>query len=314
MHERIKYEPDQSCSGDQEGLLQFLEFPKQDNCGQGYQCSGNIDQRTFGDDFGRAVANAERYQEPLALAVVDLDDFKFLNDRHGHPQGDSFLRRIAAILLDGRVDDRAYRIGGDEFALILTHADAEGATVLASRLLRKAYEAGIKVSVGFSALRFGEPADILRAEADAALYEAKRRGGSQIVGFDEIREVTTVMSNERRASVHRLIEEGRLDTVYQPIWDLNRMSLLGVEALTRPHPDYGLSGPAQAFDIAEQIGRVHQLDVLAITNALTIAPQLPDDALLFLNICPQTLDLSRRQRLAARSQRRRGTSARANRD
>ena len=69
------------------------------------------------------------------------------------------------------------------------------------------------------------------------------------------------------------------------------MSLLGVEALTRPHPDYGLSGPAEAFDIAEQIGRVHQLDVLAITNALTIAPQLPDDALLFLNICPQTLDL-----------------------
>ena len=99
------------------------------------------------------------------------------------------------------------------------------------------------------------------------------------------------MSNERRASVHRLIEEGRLDTVYQPIWDLNRMTLLGVEALTRPHPDYGLSGPAEAFDIAEQIGRVHQLDVLAITNALTIAPQLPDGALLFLNLCPQTLDL-----------------------
>ena len=100
--------------------------------------------RAFGDDFGRAVANAEQYQEPLALAVVDLDDFKFLNDRHGHPQGDTILRRIAAILLDGRVDDRAYRIGGDEFALILTHADAEGATVLASRLLRKAHEAGSK--------------------------------------------------------------------------------------------------------------------------------------------------------------------------
>jgi EAL domain-containing protein (putative c-di-GMP-specific phosphodiesterase class I) len=90
--------------------------------------------------------------------------------------------------------------------------------------------------------------------------------------------------------VRRLIEEGRLSTVFQPIWDFSTDTLLGVEALTRPDPDYGLSGPAEAFDIAEQIGRAHELDVICIKSALAAAPDLPEHALLFFNICPRTLD------------------------
>jgi len=63
------------------------------------------------------------------------------------------------------------------------------------------------------------------------------------------------------ARLRRLIDEGRLTTVFQPIWSLAAESLLGVEALTRPDPSYGLSGPAEAFDIAEELGRVHELDI-----------------------------------------------------
>ena len=110
------------------------------------------------------------------MAVIDLDDFKHTNDRHGHPHGDQVLQQVAGVLRESRAGDRAYRVGGDEFVELLPRADAEGMNVLARRLSRSFGQAGLKVSIGISVLRPGEPADILRAEADAALYEAKRRG------------------------------------------------------------------------------------------------------------------------------------------
>jgi diguanylate cyclase (GGDEF)-like protein len=247
-------------------------------------------QRAFQDEFPQVVAAARRNQDPLALMALDVDEFKFINDRHGHPHGDAILKRVAAVLREGRPGDRAYRIGGDEFALLLPHTDTDGARVLARRLLRNLAEVKLAVTIGVSASRPGQAADLLRAEADAALYEAKRRGGNQVAHFDDIRHEVAVIGADKRAAVRRLIEEGRLTTLYQPIWDFSEETLLGVEALTRPDPDYGLSGPAEAFDIAEQMGRVHDLDVICIKSALAGAPDLPAHALLFLNLCPRTLD------------------------
>jgi diguanylate cyclase (GGDEF)-like protein len=248
-------------------------------------------QRAFQDEFPQAVASAARYEDSFALLLLDVDDFKLINDRNGHPHGDAILKSVAKILRNSRPGDRPYRIGGDEFALSLTHTDAEGARTVAGRLSRDMAEAGIAVSVGASALRPGQHADTLRAEADAALYEAKREGGSRATHFEDIRERVVVTTAEKKEAVVRLIDEGHLETLFQPIWNLDAKTLIGVEALTRPDPSYGLSGPAEAFDIAEQIGRVHQLDVLCIENALRLAPELHPGVLLFLNLSPLTLDL-----------------------
>jgi diguanylate cyclase (GGDEF)-like protein len=248
-------------------------------------------QRAFQDEFPEAVAAAARYQDRFALALLDIDDFKLINDRHGHPHGDAVLKRLAAVLRSARPGDRPYRMGGDEFALSLTHTDADGALTVARRLSRELTDAGIEVSVGVSALRPGQQADTLRAEADAALYESKRQGGNRVTQFEDIRERVVVTTSEKKEAVVRLIEEGRLETLFQPIWNLGANSLLGIEALTRPDRAYGLSGPAEAFDIAEQIGRVHQLDVLCALNALRSAPELQPGVLLFLNLSPITLDL-----------------------
>ena len=247
--------------------------------------------RAFQDEFPQAAASAARYEDPFALALLDVDDFKLINDRQGHPQGDAILKRVAGVLREARPGDRAYRIGGDEFALLLAHTDAEGARVLARRLSRNLTDAGTEVSIGVSALHPGVQADTLRAEADAALYEAKRQGGNRTAHFEDIRERVVVTTSEKKEAVARLIEEGRLETVFQPIWNLDTETLIGVEALTRPDPSYGLSGPAETFDIAEQIGRVHQLDVLCVQSALRCAPKLDQDVLLFLNLSPLTLDL-----------------------
>ncbi|HEY5044267.1 MAG TPA: bifunctional diguanylate cyclase/phosphodiesterase [Solirubrobacteraceae bacterium] len=277
-------------------------------------------QRAFQDELPQAVGAAIRYQDPLALIILDIDDFKFINDRHGHPYGDDVLGRVAEVLREARPGDRPYRIGGDEFALLLAHTDSGGARTLARRLSRSFSEAGVEVSIGVSALRPGRSeapaaggadtlraaggadtlraaggADTLRAEADAALYEAKRQGGNRSAHFDDIRERVIVTTTEKKEAVRRLIDEGRLETVFQPIWDFGTERMLGVEALTRPDPSYGLSGPEEAFDIAAQIGRVRQLDVLCVQSALRVVPELEDDVLLFLNLSPHTLDLDSEQ-------------------
>jgi diguanylate cyclase (GGDEF)-like protein len=262
-------------------------------------------QRAFQDELPQAVASSARYQDPLALVVLDVDDFKFINDHHGHPHGDSVLRHVAEVLREARPGDRPYRIGGDEFALLMAHTDSDGARTLARRLSRSFTEAGIEVSVGVSALRSGglespasgweSPAagraDTLRAEADAALYEAKRQGGHRSAHFDDIRERVVVTSTAKKEAVRALIDEGGLTTVFQPIWDFAAETLMGVEALMRPDPAYGLSGSAEAFDVAEQLGRVHQLDVLCVESALRAVPELRDGVLLFINLSPHTLDL-----------------------
>ncbi len=262
-------------------------------------------QRAFQDELPQAVASAARYQDPLALVVLDVDDFKFINDRRGHPHGDAVLKRVAEVLREARPGDRPYRTGGDEFALLLAHTDSDGARTLARRLSRGFVDAGVEVSIGVSALRSwglqspvagGESpaagrADTLRAEADAALYEAKRQGGNRSAHYNDIRELVVVTSAEKKEAVRALIDEGRLQTVFQPIWDFAAETLLGVEALTRPDASYGLSGPEEAFDIAEQLGRVHQLDVLCVQSALRSVGELEDGVLLFINLSPHTLDL-----------------------
>jgi diguanylate cyclase (GGDEF)-like protein len=248
-------------------------------------------QRAFQDEFPQAVATAGRHQEPVTLAVLDVDDFKHINDRHGHPHGDAILRQVASILRDGRAGDRAYRNGGDEFAAIFSHSDSDAARMLTRRLRRAFAEQGLKISIGIATLRPGESADVLQAEADAALYEAKRLGGDRSVHFDDVREQIVVTSNDRKDAVRYMIEQRGLATVFQPIIDLDTGATIAVEALTRPNEKYDLSGPAEAFDIAEQIGRVHDLDVLCVNTALAHTSELDSDTLLFLNLHPQTLDL-----------------------
>ncbi|MGE0068525.1 MAG: EAL domain-containing protein, partial [Solirubrobacterales bacterium] len=248
--------------------------------------------RAFQDDLELSVSLAERNGDPLALALLDLDDFKQVNDRHGHPEGDALLRRVAEILRNGRTADRPFRIGGDEFALLLQKTDDAGARTLVARLCRTLQEAGVPVSIGVATMRPGEDAKDLRAEADAALYEAKRRGGGSSALFGDIHEHVEITTAAKREAVVRLVDEGCLTTVFQPIWSFDSDRLIGLEALSRPDPAYLLSGPSEAFDVAEQIGSVHELDELCVAVALrSAAAVVPPGALLFLNIAPKTLEL-----------------------
>jgi diguanylate cyclase (GGDEF)-like protein len=248
--------------------------------------------RAFQDELARAVGEASRYDTTMTLALLDIDDFKFENDRHGHQHGDRLLCELAALLRDGRAGDRAFRLGGDEFALLLAHTSEAEADVPLQRI-RSTVErrlSGVSASIGFSAV---EPEDreptSLWGRADAALLEAKRRGGNCIVAAAEVLDSVPVVTIEKVRAVRALIDGGDVDVAFQPIWDLSGTRVLGYEALARPRSSE-LSGPGEAFEIADSIGRGHELDAVCRRATLRVAGELPDGALLFLNVSPQTLE------------------------
>lgn len=149
--------------------------------------TGLLNQRSFQEDLRRAIAHASRTARPLSLAMIDIDNFKEINDRAGHAHGDLVLSQFASVTASLRSHDRCYRIGGDEFALILQDTDAVGAFEAVERL-RTAVAEGVEnatISGGISTTVGGpSQADELCEHADAALYEAKRRGKNQVVIYE----------------------------------------------------------------------------------------------------------------------------------
>ena len=248
--------------------------------------------RAFQDELARAVGESARYGTSVTLALLDIDDFKFENDRHGHQHGDRLLCELSALLRESRAGDRAFRLGGDEFALLLAHTDEAEADVPLGRIRSEVERrlSGVTTSIGFSAVapEDREPST-LWGRADAALLEAKRRGGNAIVAAAEVVDSVPVVTIEKVRAVRALIDAGAVDVAFQPIWDLSGTRVLGYEALARPRSSE-LSGPGEAFEIADSIGRGHELDAVCRRATLRLAGDLPPGALLFLNVSPQSLE------------------------
>jgi diguanylate cyclase (GGDEF)-like protein len=151
--------------------------------------TGALNRRAFGDALGAAVARAARGEGGCAVAVIDIDHFKAINDEHGHAAGDAALCRLTALLTErARATDAVGRLGGEEFAVLLDGTDGDGAAAFADDL-RRALAAGghgpaMTVSVGVAALGDAEGEDAGQAmliAADRALYAAKAAGRDRIV-------------------------------------------------------------------------------------------------------------------------------------
>jgi diguanylate cyclase (GGDEF)-like protein len=161
--------------------------------------TGVANRRRFDEEIRRECRSAARSGQKLSLLMIDIDHFKRLNDAMGHPMGDRRLREVARELsaLSRRSGDLVARYGGEEFAVLLRSTSGEAAAQFAERL-RSGVEqlrleapppgSYVTISVGVSCLRpamDGEPAALI-ADADACLYEAKRRGRNCVVFRDSI--------------------------------------------------------------------------------------------------------------------------------
>ncbi len=248
--------------------------------------------RAFEEELPRAAALALRCNHVISLMLLDLDGFKEANDRFGHAAGDEVLKSASERLSGLREADGAYRLGGDEFAIVLPGTSGPGAEIVARRLLAPiAYDrAAITLSAGIAQLHPGEALTDWRERADIALYEAKRRGGDTAVLFESIDVQTRFVSAHAISRLRNLLAEGRMETAFQPIWDGSTGAIFAFEALARPPLEYGFAGPQEAFDTAQRVGRVVELDRLCLESALAAVRTNELRAQIFLNVTPATLE------------------------
>ena len=254
--------------------------------------TGIGNHRAYQEAIAREMARSNAHGLSLSLALIDVDHFKEVNDTKGHAFGDQVLVRLGQILQRLLHGGQAYRLGGDEFAVILPHM-TQDQVVMVFEGVRRAVQCelfGATISTGVAQFSLCESdADTLKAQADAALYEAKHQGRNAVVPFSAVKEQITILSAQSLHALQCILQEKRLDIVFQPIWIIEQQKLLAVEALSRPTPSSGFPGPQELFDIAERGGHQAELDRLCITSALHSAASLPVETLLFINICPQSL-------------------------
>lgn len=228
-------------------------------------------RRLMDDRIVQLMAQSTRSNSYFALLIIDLDDFKNINDSLGHRIGDKLLielsHRISSSIWHG---DTAARLGGDEFCLLLTSLGEnelqamERARLVAARVLNQISKPFItdgkklitSASIGVTTFR-GESIDPdgLLKQADIAMYEAKKDGKNRISLFNHAMEERVLVRLERQADLRQAISEGSLCVYYQPKVD-QTSKVVGLEALVRwQHPVDGWISPEEFIPIAED----HQL-------------------------------------------------------
>jgi diguanylate cyclase (GGDEF)-like protein len=255
--------------------------------------TGLANHRHFHDRLAEELERARRGRYPLSVVVVDLDHFKRVNDRHGHPVGDELLRAVGTILLAaGREADLVARLGGEEFGIVLPNCDQAGAHAVADRLRAAVARVpgpsrGVTCSAGVASF----PSDARDAVglvelADGALYWAKRSGRDQVRCYDPAH-VSTRSAGEQRAQVADLLARpDGLRAVFQPIVALRGGEVVGHEALAR----FADGAPADVwFARSRRAGLAPQLEAAAIRAALAAGGPPLGRAHLSLNLSPNVL-------------------------
>jgi diguanylate cyclase len=199
------------------------------------------------------------------LALVDLDDFKDINDRLGHAVGDDVLTVVSQRLLGSvRPQDTVARLGGDEFAVLLTGTSARDAqlldrlvTALREPIRAGAYDLLVTASIGLvGGDATIEPSELLR-RADVAMYASKQAGKGRHTRYEPEIDRRTADDAELGARLSTALDRDELYLVYQPIVTLPTGRIIGAEALVRwRHPTHGLVGPDRFIPVAERNGLI----------------------------------------------------------
>lgn len=252
--------------------------------------TGLHNRRAFEEEIERIATRAAGEHGQPALVIVDVDQFKTINDTWGHEHGDQLLCSVAGIMHDAFGDAASiYRIGGDEFAAVSATATREEICRRSehARTLAQERLGGVTLSLG---VVIGEravlDAGMLVQAADAAMYEAKMHGRNLVSIYEPAAPGPPLFPAAKLQAVRDLLVEEDLHAVFQPMWRLDGHSIFAYEALARPAARYGLAGPGQAFEIAERFGRAAELDRLCLRRILASSHELPEDALLFINLSP----------------------------
>jgi diguanylate cyclase (GGDEF)-like protein/PAS domain S-box-containing protein len=232
------------------------------------QLTGLLNRKSFYERFGDIIKQAGRYRSEYtrALLFIDLDNFKDINDSLGHDSGDDLLRQVASSLQDTvRSSDTVFRIGGDEFTIVLSKIEEEtDAAVVAEKILDnflkpfQVLERSIYVSMSIGIAVYpkdGETVETLIKNADTALYEAKKNKNRYQHFTEELQNIA-LEKMKITTSLREAVHAGTFSVKYQPqIEEGNKIA--GAEALLRwEHPELGHVSPARFIPLAEESGLI----------------------------------------------------------
>ena len=294
---RTFLQPFDDLAESQSQLEVLYREAREDSLHDGLTGLGN--HRSFQEELERQLYLFRRHQVPVALLLIDLDDLKVVNDGEGHPAGDRLLVGMANAIRDAlRYGDRAFRIGGDEFAVILPHTDADNALIAANRLRHFCLrpdpgERAIPFSGGISSVpQLAADRNELFRQADAALYRCKRNGRGTVAIFDADRDLVPQDSDGQgaAAAVRDIVRARNLTPVYQPIVDLRDGSVLGFEGLIRPGASSPFSNPGELFAAAAAAGRTVELDLACFEVVAAGSAAISPEQVVTINLSPQTLE------------------------
>jgi diguanylate cyclase (GGDEF)-like protein len=231
------------------------------------------------DRIDQLLASTRRRGSTPALMYVDLDQFKNVNDTLGHSAGDQLLLAVGARLMSAlREVDTIGRMSGDEFVVLIDCGDHDGSFQgVAQRLLAalaQPFELGsgiaslrVTASVGIATGDRGSADELLR-DADVAMYLAKKAGRNCYEVFRPEMDTEIRRHNELEFAARRALDEDQFRLVYQPIYNLEDLSLVGVEALLRwDHPTFGLVRPDEFIPLLESSDQIVEVGRWVLTKA-----------------------------------------------
>ena len=224
------------------------------------------------------LARAARRGDAMTVLLLDLDDFKTINDSLGHDAGDELLIAVARRLLAAnRSSDTVARLGGDEFAILLEDGGNEDrSAAVAERLIEalappfevRGREVFVRASIGIAIADALDSTDDLIRNADTAMYAAKSGGKGRYEFFRPDMHTRALAHFEVLADLERALAREEFEVHYQPIVDLASGSVGGMEALARwQHPTRGLLPPFEFIGVAETTGMIVPLGNWVLTEA-----------------------------------------------
>ena len=242
------------------------------------QLTGLPNRTLLQDHFRYALSLAQHSSNNLAIMLVDLDHFKYINDTLGHSIGDQMLielaKRIKSVLRD---EDTVSRSGGDEFVIVLPTASANNAANLADRLLEiisvpfvvDQHELITTASIGIAIYPDdGGDIEMLYKNADNAMYKAKQAGRNGFRFFTQEMQANTERNLQLANALRFAIERNQLYLHYQPQVSVDDGRIIGAETLMRwQHPELGMVSPFEFITAAENTGQIAKIGEWVLRNA-----------------------------------------------
>lgn len=258
-------------------------------------------QRVFRDLVRYEVKRAERYSYPFSLIMIDLDNFKPINDRYGHTFGDSYMVEFATMLRkEVNSGDVLSRYGGDEFGVMMPETDESQAYAFAQSIIEAASQVSLEApdgqrlriscSIGIAVFpQHGKEARDLFLITDNMLYRAKEEGKNaiRVPGEEELGELFKVVG-EQGAIILNAIEQRRLVPFFQPIVSTDGHEQIH-ELLMRIEHEGQVIAAGQFIELAERMGLVPKMDYLLFEAALRKIAQSGYQGKLFVNLSPRSL-------------------------